>query len=65
MAKGTRAPLMTVPFKVTSMEIAMPAVTRLAPARPNTRATASEAGRSETAIAAAGSTYCTAALTMM
>jgi len=56
---------MMVPFKVTSMEIAMPADTRLAPARPSTSATASDAGRSEPATAAAGSTYCTAAFTRM
>src|SRR2546427_8441201 len=65
IAKDTRAPLMMVPFKVASMEMAMAADTRLAPVRPSTRATASEAGRSEVATAEVGSTYCTAALTRM
>ena len=52
-----------VPLSVTSMEIAMPADTMLAPMCPMTRATASEAGRGEAAIALAGSTYCTPAFT--
>ena len=47
MAKGTRAPLMMVPLRVTSMETAMAAETRPAPVRPRTSATASEAGRSD------------------
>ena len=65
MAKGTRAPLMMVPFSVTSMGIAMPAETMAAPMCPITSATASEAGRVEAAIALAGSTYCTPAFINM
>ena len=56
---------MTVPFMATSIESAMPADTMPAPRLPSTTAMASEAGLGETAIAAAGSTYCTAAFTNM
>ena len=65
MAKGTRAPLMMVPFSVTSMDSAMPAETMAAPQAPTATAVASDAGRSEAAMVAAGSTYCTAALVSM
>ena len=62
-ANGTRAPLMIVPFKVTSIDNAIPKETNPAPIRPITSATASEAGRFEAAMASAGNTYCTPKLT--
>ena len=65
MAKGTRAPLMMVPFRVTSMDSAIPAETMAAPQTPTAIAVASDAGRGEAAMLAAGSTYCTAALVNM
>ena len=65
MAKGTRAPLMMVPFSATSMDSAMPAETMAAPQAPTATAVASDAGRGEAAMLAAGSTYCTAALVSM
>src|SRR5271167_2916921 len=45
MAKGTRAPLITVPFSATSMDSAMPAETMAAPHGPTATAVASDAGR--------------------
>src|ERR1035438_2447715 len=61
MAYGMRAPLMMVPFGVTSIDRAIPADTIAAPHSPTAIAVASDAGRGEAAMLAAGSTYCTAA----
>ena len=45
---------MTVPFRATSMDSAMPAETMAAPHAPTATAVASDAGRCEAAMLAAG-----------
>ena len=56
---------MMVPFSVTRIESAIPAETIAAPQAPTATAVASDIGRGEAAMLAAGRTYCTAALVTM
>ena len=60
-----RAPVMLLPFNVANIESAMPTDTSPAPIGPHAIDIACDAGRGDTAIAAAGITYCTAAFTPM